>query len=179
MPLAILVVALLSAAPAPEAQPSSTPNPAARATDAPHATRRISGLTEPELIPDARAWDGFFAFVDSVTEGRTDPADPLVKHVLFDLHLSPADTGVLLDVTSRVRAKLAAADSLDGHELVSEGGPRLSEPGGARALLQQMDDAVLVARDELLRRVSPRGVKVLRHFIAARVKPGMTATVSE
>lgn len=77
----LLALAPLVPTAAPDS-PAAQAAPPAATTSAPLAPRRISGREHPELIPEERAWYGLFAFVDSISEGATDPDAPTAQDLL-------------------------------------------------------------------------------------------------
>ncbi len=171
------LLASLAGGAEPPTPPSATPAP--YVDDEPEPPRdenRIYGREHPELMPEATAWDHFFAFVDSVGHGQLDPAAPEARDVVFILRLSRDDGATVLRVARRVRAELLRLSKIESSDLVSASGAPLAEPDATLTLRKRADDTVLAARDELLRTVSARGAKALEHFMASMIRPGMSIT---
>lgn len=142
------------------------------------ARSRIRGSEEPERIPDWKAWEGLFAFLSSITNGKTDPKDPEVSgFVRGNLFISSEDAGVLLRITARVRARLEELWDQEDHDLETELGLPHDGTDRSQLRLRQEKQLVLEARDEILATVTPRGAKALLRYVAANVKPGMVVGV--
>ena len=143
--------------------------------------RLVDGAREPERILESSAWDSLFAFLVSVTKGKTDPSDPEVgDFVRANLYMSARDSGILLTVAKRTRARIVQLENRPNKAFEAERGmeTELGEEGG-KLRQQQTARVTLEARDEILRRVSPLGAKALLRYMAAVVKPGLTVQVEE
>ena len=128
----------------------------------------IEGRFEPELLPETSVWDHVFAAVYSLSGGSTDPQDPDAHtFVRGNLFISEADAAILLQEVVTARARIRALESLKSDEC---GG---GDPNDYSACRRQIDAATLQARDQILRRLSPRGRKALLRWVAV-IKQGMS-----
>jgi hypothetical protein len=122
----------------------------------------INGRLQPELLPETSVWGHVIAAVYSFTGGSADVHDPEAQSfVRGNLFISDADAAILLQevVTARPRLRrLELQPAVDGRWA---------------ARRKQIDDAILAARDQILRRLSPRGRKALLRWVAL-IKQGMS-----
>ncbi len=181
MAWASVLCAALAVAPRAEPQRAEAPAQEAPTTGSPsqevdQPLERISGREHPELLPEEGVWYGFFAFVDSMGQGATDPDAQPVRELRLNIYVSRAESVVLVRIARQVRARLAELEQVDTLDIVASH-PELDEEQAWRQQRQQLDNVVLAGRDELLRSLSSRGGKAVEHFLAAKLKPGMIAGV--
>ena len=144
-----------------------TPTPPARAHEGHGHT--IVGSLEPELLPDTSVWDHVIAAIYSLTDGITDPRHPEARTFIHgNLFLSDADAAVLLQEVGAARSRLQRLELRTDAEFEAD-----QQMYGTPPRRQQIDEATLEARDQILRRLSPRGRKALLRWVAV-IKQGMS-----
>ena len=124
----------------------------------------ILGRMEPERLPETSVWDHVLSALHDLTGGRTDPRHPEVhSFVAGNLFLSESDTATLLAEVATARARLQRLErELD----------QVSAGRNRDAIRSQIEQLPLEARDQILRRLSPRGGKALLRWVAI-IKQGM------
>jgi hypothetical protein len=119
-------------------------------------------------------WENVFAALHSLTEGKTDPNDPQVKDfVRSNLYLGAEDTRILLKEIATARRKGSALEAQLNAAFAAG-----REPDETARIRNEVDRSILGSRDQLLRRLSPRGAKALLRYVAT-IKQGMTYRAPE